>query len=261
MPPKRARKPGPARPRTPRAKRKNTKVTGEKSEAAFLAKAAGLGLGVAKPWGDSRRHDFIFDNGECLHRVQVKCTESMRAQAYETRATYTTGKGREFIAAHVVPLDLRYIVPVVVCMPAHMLRFYPHRKARRMRLESYREAWKLILPKASNRVIDLHAHADETIYPDVPLDPVIVSESAHPQSGSAPQSKDPSELKSCTAIEWHLHDADQASSDRLLAFFHDLCRQTKPTRIPKSNAPWPVPRLKILLVRKGKRILPIAATA
>jgi hypothetical protein len=136
MSPKRARKPGPARPPTPRAKRKNTKVTGEKSEAAFLAKAAGLGLGVAKPWGDSRRYDFILDNGECLHRIQVKCTESVRMRAYETRAMYTTGKGRavytkkdiDFIAAHVIPLDLWYIVPVEVCMPAPMLRFYPHLK-------------------------------------------------------------------------------------------------------------------------------------
>jgi hypothetical protein len=94
--------------------RKNTKVTGERSEAAFLHKAANLEFGIAKPWGDSRRYDFILDNGDCLHRVQVKCTESIRARAYETRATYTTGKGRavytkkdiDFIAAHVVPLDI-----------------------------------------------------------------------------------------------------------------------------------------------------------
>jgi hypothetical protein len=35
-------------------RRKNTKITGERSEAAFLNRAAGLGFGVAKPWGDSR---------------------------------------------------------------------------------------------------------------------------------------------------------------------------------------------------------------
>jgi hypothetical protein len=33
------------------APRKNTKVTGERSEAAFLNKASNLGFGVAKPWG------------------------------------------------------------------------------------------------------------------------------------------------------------------------------------------------------------------
>jgi len=149
--------------------RKNTKITGERSEAAFLARAIDMGFGIAKPWGDSRRYDFILDNGECLHRIQVKCTECIRARAYETRATYTTGKGRavytkkdiDFIAAHVVPLDLWYIIPVEVCEPAPMLRFYPHRQARIMRLEPYREAWNLILPRKSNHVMEIKACADE----------------------------------------------------------------------------------------------------
>ena len=113
-------------------------------------------FGICKPWGDSERYDFILDNrpkpNVHLFRVQVKCTDSLRAGAYETRATYTTGKGRavytkrdiDFIAAHVVELDIWYIIPVEVCTPAPMLRFYPHRKAKRMRLEQYREAWHLL---------------------------------------------------------------------------------------------------------------------
>src|SRR6266849_2935762 len=59
-------------------KRPNTKLTGERSEAAFLHRAAALGFGVAKPWGDSLRCDFILDNGQRLWRVQVKCTETLR---------------------------------------------------------------------------------------------------------------------------------------------------------------------------------------
>src|SRR5437588_7878910 len=43
-------------------KRVNTKRKGELSEAAFLLKAAGLGFGGAKPWGDSERYDFILDS-------------------------------------------------------------------------------------------------------------------------------------------------------------------------------------------------------
>ncbi len=117
-------------------KRPNTKLTGERSEAAFLHRAAALGFGVAKPWGDSLRCDFILDNGQRLWRVQVKCTETLRARAYQTRATYSLGKGRavytkkdiDFIAAHVVPLDLWYLVPVEICTPAPMLRFYPTAK-------------------------------------------------------------------------------------------------------------------------------------
>jgi hypothetical protein len=190
--------------------RKNTKITGERSEAAFLHRASNLGFGVAKPWGDSLRYDFILDNGTRLYRIQVKCTESIRARAYETRATYTVGKGRavytradvDFLAAHVVPLDIWYILPVEVCTPAPMLRFYPHRTAKKMRLEPYREAWHLLQSpddeeKQKEEKIDnagkprhgleIQASADEALYPDV----VILSEDAAPRSGSAPQSKDP----------------------------------------------------------------------
>src|SRR5947209_3754321 len=78
----------------PNRKRPNTKLTGERSEAAYLSRSIALGFGVARPWGDSLRYDFILDNGECRHRVQVKCTESIRARAYETRATYTVGNKR-----------------------------------------------------------------------------------------------------------------------------------------------------------------------
>jgi hypothetical protein len=154
--------------------RPNTKQTGERSEAAFLHRASALGFGVAKPWGDSLRYDFILDNGERLWRIQIKCTESIRAQAYETRATYTTGKGRavytnhdtDFIAAHIVPLDIWYILPVAVCTPAPMLRFYPHRQAKQMRLEKYRELWTQLKPESPGPrgPITIHAAADETVY-------------------------------------------------------------------------------------------------
>ena len=134
---------------------RNTKRAGERSEAAFLHKASSLGFGVAKPWGDSERYDFILDNGRRLLRVQIKATDCLRARAYETRATYTVGKGRavyspadiDFLVAHVVPLDIWYVLPVEACIPAPMLRFYPHRKVRQMRLEQYREAWHLMKPK------------------------------------------------------------------------------------------------------------------
>jgi len=168
---RKARKP-PSAPRRP-----NTKQTGERSEAAFLHRASALGFGVAKPWGDSLRYDFILDNGERLWRIQIKCTESIRAQAYETRATYSIGKGRavytthdtDFIAAHIVPLDIWYILPVAVCTPQPMLRFYPHRQAKKMRLEKYRELWTQLKPQSPgpHGPITIQAVADETTYPDL----------------------------------------------------------------------------------------------
>ena len=241
-PNRKAKRKGQVEPNKP-APRKNTKVTGERSEAAFLSQATDRGFGIAKPWGDSRRYDFILDNGDRLHRIQVKCTESIRARAYETRATYTTGKGRavytkkdiDFIAAHVVPLDIWYIIPVEICTPAPMLRFYPHRKAKKMRLEGYREAWHLLQSPEEAGKIDIQANAADSISlpnsaiaasPVAPYNSVIPSGGAAPRSGSAPQSRD-------------------------LGF-----ALTTPVRLDKSHAPWPIPPLRILATRKGKHILP-----
>jgi hypothetical protein len=161
--------------------RPNTKRTGERSEAAFLYQASQRRFAICKPWGDSERYDFILDNrpipGACpersrraqLFRIQIKCTDCLRADAYETRATYIVGKRRavytkrdiDFIAAHVVPLDLWYIIPVEVCTPQPMLRFYPHRQAKKMRLEKYREAWHLLAPP-----LTIHACVDRD-YPEL----------------------------------------------------------------------------------------------
>jgi len=147
------------RRRKPRSRiRPNPKRTGEHSEIAFLYRSDQRQFAISKPFGDSEKYDFILDNRPrpvvTLNRIQVKCTECLRAGAYETRATYTAGKGRavytkrdiDFIAAHIVPLDIWYIIPVEVCTPQPMLRFYPHRKAKIMRLEKYREAWHLLDP-------------------------------------------------------------------------------------------------------------------
>src|SRR3989442_9994947 len=111
-------------------KRVNTKRKGELSEAAFLLKAASLGFGVAKPWGDSERYDFILDShgldsysndshgldchnndshnhdshkndsrdrtaGRRLWRVQLKCTEVVRARGYDVQPIYSIyGQGK-----------------------------------------------------------------------------------------------------------------------------------------------------------------------
>jgi hypothetical protein len=161
----------------PRRPRPNTKRTGEHSEAAFLYQASRRQFAICKPWGDSERYDFILDNRPKptvhLFRIQIKCTDSLRAGAYETRATYSVGKGRavytkrdiDFIAAHVVCLDIWYIIPVEVCTPQPMLRFYPHRQAKLMRLEPYREAWHLLDPPVTIPPLTIHASIDED-YPE-----------------------------------------------------------------------------------------------
>jgi len=40
-------------------RKRNPKRMGELSQAAFLLKAQSLGFGLALPWGDSEKYDFI----------------------------------------------------------------------------------------------------------------------------------------------------------------------------------------------------------
>ena len=250
------------------APRKNTKVTGERSEAAFLHKAATLEFGIAKPWGDSRRYDFILDNGDRLHRIQVKCTEAIRAQAYETRATYSQGSGRavytkkdiDFIAAHVVPLDIWYIIPVEICTPAPMLRFYPHRRAKKMRLESYREAWHLLQAPEQEEAetIELNASAEEGNYTmrDYVGTAALGCPPSAARQGLGDASASARELRARENLcqserSGLLRESESSPESRNLLF-----AAATPVRLPTSAAPWPIPPLKILATRKGKHIFP-----
>ena len=48
----------------------------------FMVKAAQKGFATAKPYGDSRRYDFILDVGQRLWRVQVKSSSAKQYGAY-----------------------------------------------------------------------------------------------------------------------------------------------------------------------------------
>jgi PD-(D/E)XK endonuclease len=74
---------------------RNPKRTGELFEAAFMLKATLMGFLVAKPWGDSELYDFILDNGDRMWRVQLKCTEVVRARGYDVQFIhFVPGKGK-----------------------------------------------------------------------------------------------------------------------------------------------------------------------
>jgi hypothetical protein len=120
------------------------KSRGEAAEAAFLAKAANLGFGICKPWGDSERYDFILNSGERLWRVQVKSTGRFAEKRYRVKSSgsYTryTADEIDFLVAYIVPLDLWYVIPISVAAAHKGLRFYPYGTANST-LEKYREAW------------------------------------------------------------------------------------------------------------------------
>jgi hypothetical protein len=142
--------------RAARRRRKNTKITGDLGEAAFLYYAVAHGLWVARPWGDNRRYDVLVQarpDSNRFHRVQVKCTESLSVNGYQVRATYCDRKRKgkytaadiDFLVAYVVPHNIFYIVPIHAIPPSANLRFYPTGSPRhRARFERYREAWHLL---------------------------------------------------------------------------------------------------------------------
>ena len=144
-------------PATPTPIHRNTKRTGELSEAAFLLKAETLGFHVAKPWGDSERYDFILDNGRRLWRVQLKSTEVLRARGYDVQPTYSIyGEGKvpytaadiDVLVVHIPPLDTWYVIPVEAFTPRKSLRLYPDIDTKNPLWEQYREAWHLLLAEA-----------------------------------------------------------------------------------------------------------------
>ena len=141
--------------------RSNPKRMGELSQAAFLVKAQSLGFGLALPWGDSEKYDFIVwvrPRGRLL-RVQVKATGRLNCGGYDVQPVYSTrGEGKktytaadiDVLAAHVVieglgdlsGKEVWYLLPVGAFAGVKSLRFFPDLKSRNARWEGYRESWE-----------------------------------------------------------------------------------------------------------------------
>lgn len=133
--------------------KRNPKRIGEASQAAFLMKAQSLGFGLALPWGDSEKYDFVVwaRPGGRLLRVQVKATGRLYRGGYDVQPVYSTrGEGKktytardiDVLAAHVQGKDVWYVLPVAAFEGVKSLRLFPDLKSRNPRWEGYREAWK-----------------------------------------------------------------------------------------------------------------------
>jgi hypothetical protein len=109
------------------------KRVGEGFEAAFVTKAASLGLGVAEPWGDSERYDFILDNEKPFLRVQVKATQGRNYRSYVVNSHHSerrhskpyTKKDIDFLVAYAAPLQRWHLVPVEALKEYHASRIFP----------------------------------------------------------------------------------------------------------------------------------------
>ena len=94
-----------------------TKRMGELAELGFMYKAAGYGIGVAKPFGDSFPYDVLTQHGKRLLRVQVKScfsAERLRYTGFPVIVACHWGQGKmnysvddvDFIAAFIAKYDV-----------------------------------------------------------------------------------------------------------------------------------------------------------
>src|SRR5258706_14264461 len=126
------------------------KELGELAEAEFLRRALGMGMAIAKPWGESGAYDFIVDAEGRLCRVQVKAAFREGPQggyslrAYRSSEKCYTAKEIDALAGYAAPENAWYLFPVRVIRKVKSLKLFPRSKGRRSKFEKWREAWGVV---------------------------------------------------------------------------------------------------------------------
>jgi hypothetical protein len=125
------------------------KQRGEWAELRFMARASEYGLCVSKPWGDSRRYDFIVEHDGKFVRVQVKSTTHRRSnssylcQFHNRVGQPFTSKQFDFVAVYIIPKNIWYIFPVDLFLNGrNSVCLSPHLKDSKH--GTYLEAWHLL---------------------------------------------------------------------------------------------------------------------
>jgi len=140
--------------KTARQREFSSKRRRELSDYAFVHKAASLDFGVAKPYGDSERFDFIlisrdWPEGDKLLRIQVKCTASLIRGLYHINTLRHCCGGVipykptevDFVIIHIPPDDSWFIFPIRDTPTCLALRPKSHPGGIH---EPNREAWHLL---------------------------------------------------------------------------------------------------------------------
>jgi hypothetical protein len=155
----------------------NHKLRGELAELAFMYRASGEGIAVAKPYGESHPYDFLVQHKSRLLRVQVKSTflpphgrgrfgfRVVVGWGASHRATHYTIDQIDILAAFIAQLDIWYLIPVEKLGHRRLIFLYP--QGRKMPFgglyEEYREAWHLlkeekITDPQTREVVDPQVH-------------------------------------------------------------------------------------------------------
>ncbi len=128
---------------------KDCKQRGEWAELYFLMVAAGLGMKVLRPFGQTGVYDVGVERLGRLQRVQVKSTiYKRRSDEYSLnvmgpgRKMYAPGTV-DYFAVLLIPIDEWYIVPYEVLGESNCtLHLRP--KGGKQLYREYREAWELL---------------------------------------------------------------------------------------------------------------------
>jgi hypothetical protein len=122
------------------------KQRGEWAELCFMARAAGRGLSVTRPHGDSASYDVGIEHNGRYVRVQVKSTSFERNGSYTCNIISKTGvryaqNKLDMFAVYLVPIDLWYIIPYAVAANNKSLNLTPYDGHK---FAQYIEAWHLL---------------------------------------------------------------------------------------------------------------------
>jgi PD-(D/E)XK nuclease superfamily protein len=136
------------------------KERGEWAELCFMARAAGEGLRVLKPYGEWAAYDVAVERGGPILRVQVKSTiYKRRNEEYSLnvmgpkRKAYPKGSV-DYFAIYLIPVNAWYIVPQSAMGKTCTIHFTVHSK--RHKYAKYREAWDLLVGENVGKGRGLH---------------------------------------------------------------------------------------------------------
>ena len=122
-----------------------------------MTRAKGLGMGVLKPYGDSRLYDVAVEDGGKILRVQVKCTMYRRRGSGYSLNILGPGlkkypKGSvDFFAVFIIPIHEWYIGPYAAMRRRRTMHVTPG--SRRAQWAPYLEAWELLRGESGGLVI------------------------------------------------------------------------------------------------------------
>jgi len=109
-----------------------------------MRKALSLGFGVAKPWGDDERYDFIIARGRFFWRIQVKSFWKIknvyRVMTSSSRDRLYTPELIDFLVIYLVAEELWYVIPAGIGLHGSL---YLAPRSRRSKYLQYIEAWHL----------------------------------------------------------------------------------------------------------------------